>query len=343
VLTYYQCAPIHGEQFSNEVLGEWLEKQLPAILEGRYSGSTYQNKILAKHYWMFESPAQFFLSFRGTVEAQAQVWKQNFEEEYSSSIRMVPASEYAYPTECVTLQQMWEGVARLMHEMRATQRILVFMSDDYFDSFWTSSEFLAALWMLGKHPPKNKPMIDKVNFVRDSNSTHLQLFPNGFVELKVPMMDQSGMDRFPKLINNADPITSAPETQVPPHGFAKLIEAFMRKRFGYYDPEFVTSSYWNTVRVPCPVCKPRNLSPQQVDWKRHMMLSDNSPKIDYFGYFPAEPCELESGRVTCPHCLTRLRLENNRGVRTLWVPIQTTEKDQSRPVLQEHKVWEVFQ
>jgi len=51
------------------------------------------------------------------------------------------------------------------------------------------------------------------------------------------------MDRFVYLINNGDPLTSAPETQVPPTGLAKLVAAFTRGKYGYYEPEFTTRSF----------------------------------------------------------------------------------------------------
>jgi hypothetical protein len=30
-------------------------------------------------------------------------------------------------------------------------------------------------------------------------------------------------------------------------------------------------------------------------------------------------------------------------VRTVWVPIQTTERDKTRPVIESHPVWEVIE
>ncbi|MCQ3938569.1 MAG: hypothetical protein DPW18_16200 [Chloroflexi bacterium] len=341
VLTRFQCAPIHGGQFSNEVIGEWLEKQLHAILQGRYADETYRNKILAKHYWMFEKPAAYFLSFRGTHQKKAEAWRQRFETSHQTTVRMVPANEYSYPTECVTLQQMWEGAARLMHEIRSIGRVLIFMTEDYFDSFWTATEFLTALWMLGRDPITGKTMLDEAFFVRDPDRGDLQSFRDGFLELGIPTLDQYAMDRFAKLINNGDPITSAPETQAPPSGFAKWIAALVRGPYGYYEPEFTTPDYWNVVRVPCPVCKPKNRPPEKIDWHQHMRLADASPASDYFGYFPVDPRQLETGKVTCPNCRTTMTLENKRGVRTLWAPIMTTEKDRNRPVIQEHKIWEV--
>jgi len=77
VLTYFQCAPIHGETFSNEIIGEWLDKQLPTILQGKYTDLPYRNKILARHYWMFEKPAKYFLSFRGTHQKKTRKFGGN--------------------------------------------------------------------------------------------------------------------------------------------------------------------------------------------------------------------------------------------------------------------------
>jgi hypothetical protein len=339
VLTHYQCAPTHGKTFSNAELGEWLRIQIPAILKGHYSSQNYQNTILARHYWMRENPAEYFLSFRGSFEREACEWKKRFERENQTTVRMVPKREYSYETECVTQQQMWEGVARLMHEMRATGRVLIFLTEDYFDSFWTASEFLTALWMKGIDPATGKPMLDEVYFIRDWNSTQLQSIRDGMLDLKIPNL-QGLMDRFVKLINNGDPFTSAPETQIPPTGLAKLVKLFVQN-LGYYDPEFTTPSFWNTVRVPCPVCKPKGRKPHEVDWQRHMSLPDDTRQSDYFGYFPVQPHELESGQVQCPHGHPPLRLVNQHGVRTLWVPVLTTEKDKGRPAIQAHKIWEV--
>lgn len=341
VLTHDQCAPIHGQRFTNEDLGEWLDKRLPAILgRQQHSSAPYASERLASHYWMYDKPAQAFLSHRGSVGEVAHRWKRRLEES-GTSVRIVPPNELAYPTECVTTQQMWEGVARLMHEIRAIQNALIFLSDDYFDSFWTSSELLAVLWLLGRNPRTGLADLREAHFIRDFE--RWQSFREGMLELAVPRVGQTGMDRFAKIINNSDPVTAAPETQVPPRGFAKLLKLLLEKRWGYYDPEFATTAFWHTVRVPCPTCKPNRRSPHDVDWDRHLAPASASPEPDYFGYFPVEPGTLDAGSLACPKCRTTLRLVNRRGVRTLWMPVMTTEKDQDRPVLREHKVWEVLQ
>lgn len=173
------------------------------------------------------------------------------------------------------------------------------------------------------------------------HGTALLPFKDGIRARSIPGLAPEAIDRLTKLLNNGDPLTSAPETQVPPEGLAKLIALITRRRLGFYDPEFMSEDYWHVVRVPCPRCRPRGRRPEEVDWFRHMHLADSSPAVDYFGYFPARREELERGTVRCPGCGSQLRLVNRRGVRTLWVPVMTTERDQDRPVIQEHKVWEV--
>ncbi|GAA4723983.1 hypothetical protein [Phytohabitans rumicis] len=333
VLARHQCAPIHGATFSNAVLGEWLDRWLANRFGDPVSDAPTAD--LARHYWMYDRPADYFLSFRGTHEESAADWAAAYARTHGVTVRMVPAGEYSYPTECVTQQQMWEGVARLRLEMTATRRVIVHWSaTGYLDSFWTSSELLLALWMHNHLDRSGRAMLDEALFVADGKA------PAPLRDIALPRPTDPELDRLVELLNNADPYTSAPETQIAPRGLGRLTRLFVR-RFGWYKPEFTTPSFWHTVRVPCPGCRPADRQPGAISWSRHLALPGDAPATDYFGYFPAEPASLEGGTLTCPGCGHRLRLVNRRGVRTLWVPVLTTEKDQDRPVIQEHKVWEV--
>ncbi|NUR25317.1 MAG: hypothetical protein HOV83_05620, partial [Catenulispora sp.] len=171
--------------------------------------------------------------------------------------------------------------------------------------------------------------------------TDLESFRDGLLRMRVPMLDSAGMDRFVYLINNADPVTAAPETRVPARGLGRLIELAVKKRYGYYQPEFQTDEYWQRVRVPCPHCKPSR-DGSEVDWAEHMRLPADHDRTDYFGYFSADPADLASGWLTCPGCGHRLPVGNRRGTRTVWQPVQSTEADQDRPVLWRLPVWEVL-
>ncbi|MEU7916191.1 hypothetical protein [Microbispora bryophytorum] len=350
VLTYHQCAPIHGNAFSNAQLGEWLDRHLFTALRGDTGGRDVRPDDLG-NYGQYDKGADYFLSFRGSYQREAERWRDRFQLDRKLAVRMVPPNEFSYPTEVVTQQQMWEGVSRLRYEMQAAARLIVLSTDDYFDSFWTCSELLLGLWLHGWDGWVAKPVafrggrpgwrrLASVDFAESLEGTGLVPLQDGMRALSIPGPGPQLTVRLALLINNGDPLTSAPETQVPPSGPAKLVARFARK-FGFYHPEFMTDDFWNRVRVPCPRCKPHHRRPQDVDWGLHMLLPDSSPAVDYYGYFPATWEELDRGAVRCPGCGSELRLVNRRGVRTIWVPIMTTEADQDRPIIQEHKVWEV--
>ncbi|KAM3091032.1 hypothetical protein ACKFKG_23295 [Phormidesmis sp. 146-35] len=340
VLAYNQFAPIHGEAFTNEVLGAWLDRYLFTILSGqRFIPDRTDNfsSPIASQYWMFNNAADVFLSFRGTQQKAVETWSQKFTKASDLTVRIVPEAEYSYRTECVTLQQMWEGVARLGHEITSTSRAVIFLSDDYFDSFWTCSELL----FLIKHRSNSDRSIRQAYIVLDKSRPDLTPLLIGASQLPIPSITSAQSHRLFKILNNSDPLTVGPDTRIPPSGPAKLLSLVLRPTFGWYDPEFMKDSFWKTVRVPCPHCRPRNRRPEHVDWERHLNLTTSDPQVDYFGYFPTSPDQLANRVVECPNCHNRIRLQNNRPPRTLWFPIQTTERDQTRPVIEEYPVWEV--
>jgi hypothetical protein len=341
VLARQQCAPIHGEQFSNEELGEWLEARLRAAGSGQPGAPEppkRRGRKMAGHYWMFDHPADVFLSFRGSRTAAAERWSERLRREKNLSVRMVPKNEYAYATECVTLQQMWEGVARLTHEMTATKNVAVFFSEDYFDSFWTSSELLSMI----KHRGREGGAVERGYLIPDESEAAWQPLRAGGPQLPVRPLTDAQSKRLFKILNNSDPLTTAPDTQVPPQGLlGNLLALVLRPTLGYYDPEFMGDNFWKMVRVPCPHCRPRKRRAQDVDWDEHLTFRDAVSEVDYFGYFPVAAEQLARGTVRCPGCRHALRLKNVRPPRTLWAPLASLEKNRERPVIEEHPVWEV--
>jgi hypothetical protein len=339
VLARDQFAPIHGERFDNGELGAWLDRRLSALVSGRRPALQSDGMVgsgAAGHYWMFQNPADFFLSLRGTKEREAKDWVRQFSAATGHSVRIVPEAEYAYRTECLTRQQMWEAVARLTHEMTATRKVAVFLSEDYFDSFWTSSELLSLI----KHRSAFDGSLTDTFLARPRSDGWL--LPLSIrAEVPVPTLTSYQSRRLFKILNNTDPMTVAPETQVPPSGFGKLLALVLRSTMGYYDPEFTGDSFWKVIRVPCTVCRPGGRTAGRVDWDRHLFWPEQDAGPDYFGYFPCTHEQLATGIVHCPGCRTQLRVRSTRPPRTLWVPVQTTEKNRDRPVIQEHPVWEV--
>ena len=243
VLTFHQCAPIHSHKLSNAEIGHWLEPYLRGLLSGdshALEAANDRNKVFASLYWRSEHPANMFLSFRGSQQEAAERWSKQFTRETKLTLRMVPKQLYAYETECVSRQQMWEGVAHLNYEIKATGKAAIFLSDDYFDSFWTCSEPLSLIrW------PRNidGTTINSAYIVSDCSSTELRPLAIETPSLPVPNLTRKQANRFWRILNNSDPLTSGPDTRIPPSGPAKILAFILRSTLGYYDPEFTANLF----------------------------------------------------------------------------------------------------
>ncbi|MER6178187.1 hypothetical protein [Streptosporangium sp. NPDC001681] len=335
VLTRASHAPVHGETLENPALGEWLERHLRRALGADRAPSPRS----PGHYWMFDNPADYFLSFHDGGRREAEEWRATFEKAHAVTVRMVPPREYSYPAEVVTRQQMWEGVARLMYEIIATGRAIVHPAPDYFTSFWTVSELLATLWLLPRG--STPPMITSAHVARPSGAIRRLEHLTARTVLGVPRLGDAQADRFARLINNSDPITTAPEVRGRTAGGGRIVAGTVR-HVGRHDPELAGPRFWEEMRVPCPVCAPKSGAGAEVDWDRHMDLAWDERGVDHYGYFTARREDLGTGRIRCPGCRTPLRLVNEHGVRTLWTPISETEPDRNRPVIRRDPIWQVL-
>jgi hypothetical protein len=349
VLTWHQFAPVHGRTFDNDRIGAWLKRHLAARLAGLPDrlddrpADDCATAAPAGHYWMYERPAEHFLSFRGSHQREAEEWCAAYERDHGTTVRMVPPSEYSYPTEVVTRAQMWEGIARLQREMEATRRVLVYLTEDYLDSFWCVGELMCTSYMLfhthGRRPGR-MPRLAGARLALPGAADTAPL-RQAAARLGLPLPNHDQVRRLVVFLNNCDPITSAPETQIAPRGPARALARAVRI-LGFYDPEVVQERFWSRVRVPCPRCSPRERAPHELDWDAFLAAPDlGEGTVDAFGYFDAPERELAGGSLRCPGCGNACRLVNRRGVRTLWMPVLTTEEDQDRPVVIRRPVWEV--
>ncbi|MGC5014533.1 hypothetical protein ACLQ2R_27525 [Streptosporangium sp. DT93] len=336
VLTRAGHAPLHGETMENAALGEWLERRLrralgmpPAPGPSRPDG----------HYWMFDRPADYFLSSHPARRREAEEWRAAFERNHSVSVRTVPPGEYSYPGEVVTRQQMWEGVARLMYEISATGRVIVRPGPDYFASFWSVSELLTTLWLLPRG--STPPMITSAHVVHDPGAMRRFEHPTVPSVLGVPRLSDAHADRFARLVNASDPITALPRTGRLAEGAGGGVTGTV-KHLGHHDPELDDPRFWDEPRVPCPVCAPTGRDAAAVDWGRHMDLVWRQRGVDHYGHFTVGRRELGAAGVRCPGCRTHLRLVNDLGVRTLWTPLSEDEPDRDRPLIRRDPIWQVL-
>ncbi|WUH89688.1 hypothetical protein OG900_05680 [Streptomyces sp. NBC_00433] len=344
VLTWHQFAPVHGSTYDNDAIGAWLARHLTARLTGAPLTPPEQAAPPAGHYWMYDRPAEHFLSFRGSRQQEAEQWRDAFERSRGTTVRMVPPNEYSYPTEVVTRAQMWEGIARLQREIEATGRIVLYLTDDYADSFWCAGELMCAAYMLlhtgGRRLVGRLPQLEDAQVALPGVPGTMPLVTaanRGLLRLP----DHEQVRRLAMLLTNCDPISSAPESQIEPRGPARPLSRVLR-RWGFYDPEVVQELFWSRVRVPCPGCSARGRAASELDWDAFLRAPDEGGGgMDAFGYFDAPEDDLVAGRVSCPGCGRGCRLVNRRGVRTLWMPVMTTEADKDRPVVARTPVWEV--
>ncbi|MFI0938764.1 hypothetical protein [Streptomyces sp. NPDC021020] len=343
VLTWHQFAPVHGSTFRNDEIGAWLARHLAARFGVPLPEPPSGGPSPAGHYWMYDRPAEHFMSFRGTHQQAAEAWRDAFQREHGTTVRMVPPSEFSYPTEVVTRAQMWEGVARLQREIEATSRILVYLTGDYADSFWCAGELMCAAYMLlhtqGVRLGRLPRIADAQVVVPGVPGTTPLTRAAADGLLRLP--DHEQVRRLTVLLTNCDPVSAAPESRIAPTGPARPLSRVLR-RWGFYDPEVVQEHFWSRVRVPCPRCAPHGRAPDALDWDAFLRAPEQSGGgVDAFGYFDAPQDGLAAGRVGCPGCGRDCRLVNRRGVRTLWMPLLTTEKDRDRPVVVRTPVWEV--
>lgn len=338
ILGHHQFAPIHNSTFSNEEIGEWLYYNIPRICKNRDITPRYTEN-LQSHYWINEQPATYFASHRGSQLDSVQSWKLKLESEQNDTVRIVPNGQYFYETECSTPQQMWECVARLFYEMKATKKIVVFKSKDYFDSFWTCSELITLI----KHWTAKDNRINWTYFLETTEEPH-QVKPL-YIEshdFPIPKLTPSESSKLFKILNNSDPLTSAPETQIAPTGWGRINAFLLKKTMGYYLPEFTNDFWWHIVKVPCLYCRTSDRKTSNIHWSAHLDIHTSKMEdIDYFGYFWATKQQLASGIVSCPRCKNNIKIVNNKPPRTRWKPILRSEKEKGRPIIEEIPVWEV--
>ncbi|MGW4029341.1 hypothetical protein ACWEFL_08450 [Streptomyces sp. NPDC004838] len=347
VLALNQFAPVHGEVFDNDRIGAWLARQLRIRL-GVDGSDEGESPAHPGHYWMYDKPAEHFLSFRGSHQRDAEEWRAGFEREHGTTVRMVPPCEYSYATEVVTRAQMWEGIARLLREINAARRAIVYLTDDYLDSFWCVGELMCIVYLLystSRRNPADKSLLPRHRLdgalLTQHGSPGTRPLRAALDDIGLPLPTIEHVKRLRLLINNCDPVTAAPEAQIAPSGPARPLAWAMNRLFGFHDPEVVQKRFWSDVRIPCPRCSSPGRTPGAFDWDAFLAAPDRNGGVDAFGYFGVPERELTSGPIRCPGCGTRCPLVNRRGTRALWMPVMTTEEDQSRPVLVHQPVWEV--
>ena len=312
VYAFNQCAPPHGSEFSNAVLGKWLSEVVPMIISGDFAKGNYWQKMQSS---LEQTKAQvarrvgIFVSYRGRLYQRVCHKAAEIGTRVALPVRVVPKGEFAYETECMTRQMMWATVAALEEEIRWARGVMIVASDDYFDSFWTSSETLITLMFRRK--PSGE--IDGGLLVdEDGLSLDRPVPPNSF---EVPSPTSDEIAEYNRLLRQSDPGVVAPEMRRDNRGFLGLVFKAITYLTGHAQAP-KGDWWWSELLVPCPHCKPNHRMPQEVNWSSHLSLEG-------YGYFSVAQSHLSGQKqvtVQCPNCNQSVRLVNRKLPRTLWVP-----------------------
>jgi hypothetical protein len=246
-------------------------------------------------------------------------------------LRIVPKGEFAYETECLSRQRMWEVVAQLANEVRVAKAVLLYLSGDYFDSFWTCLELLAIQFYRMR---PDQGIRDGYTADPLTGALHPLTFEAG--DLPVAILTPQQRERFNHLRKNHDPGSVAPEGRRPRAGLFDQLIGWVVQQIGFYDPEFSSSSWWRNMLVPCPNCRPHRRSAIDVNWNQHLA-------IEAYGYFACSSDQLRVDEpMCCPRCRQAFFLTQVKPPRTLWIPGLTGRAwPQDMAVIEYEPVWEV--
>lgn len=312
VYAFHQVAPPHGSTFSNETLGQWLNDVVPAIATGDYSQGGYWQKMessIEQHKALVAERVGIFVSYRGRLYKRVSKKATEVGNRVALPVRVVPKGEFAYETECMTRQMMWSTVAALEQEIHWARGVMIVLSDDYFASFWTSSEMFTAL--VFRQKPDGE--IDGGILLNEKGlSLRSRITPTSF---DVPSPTASEIKEYKRLLRQSDPGVVAPEMRRGTEGLVGLIFKGITHLTGHAQtPE--GEWWWSEVLVPCPRCKPPQRTPQEVNWSAHL-------RLEGYGYFAVPQSQLKGqneATVQCPSCKRPVELANRKSPRTLWVP-----------------------
>lgn len=314
VYAFHQLAPAHAHYLENDVLGQWLHGALPAVLEQYQSERGYLRQMFEsldeQSRWIADQTG-VFVSFRGTHHPQALQLRERISSKLSLPARVVPPGQFVYETECMPRQRMWEIVARIEREIHFAPGLVILRSRDYFDSFWTCSELLIALF----HRLQPDGSIAGGWLVEPEELDLLR--PLGFSgqpdRLPVPLLAEPERKEYRRLLRQSDPGTVAPEMRRANSGLSGLVFRLLY-RLSRHSETPQDDAWWHEFLVPCPKCRPSGRDPRQLCWADHL-------RAEGYGYFGVAASQIRDGAtVQCPACSSQLVLRNRREPRVLWVP-----------------------
>ncbi|HYP52339.1 MAG TPA: hypothetical protein VEQ42_02300 [Pyrinomonadaceae bacterium] len=313
VYAFHQHAPRHGSELGNEVLGRWLDEVIPAVVAGDYAEGGYWQRMHAsieQQKSQVGSRVGLFVSYRGRLYEKVSAKAAEVAGHTGIPARVVPKGEFVYETECMTRQMTWATVAGLEQEMHWARGVMMVLSEDYFDSFWTTSELLITL--IFRRRPGGEIDGGLLLSEEELSSSSRPVAPNS---LDAPPPSAADVKEYKRLLRQSDPGVVAPEMRRGSEGLVGLVFKAITYATGHArSPK--GDWWWSEILVPCPRCRPRRRTAEELDWSAHL-------RLEGYGYFVVPRARLQGrtqATVSCTNCRESVTLVNRRPPRTLWFP-----------------------
>jgi hypothetical protein len=219
--------PKYPNALDNNTILKWLRGQLlhrrdappeprlsPEELTNLVDNPSPYHKLLSSAFERRakkgEGQRRIFLSYRGDYydevrRLESRILSHDFSGYESASIRIVEPGEFALDNELLSEGRRWMVMGLLDDELRATDEVWVYRTNDYLQSWWTLGELVAVAYIREgeKKSPKIRVYDPVAGNLRDDNGTY-----------QVQLTEQHRR-RLARLFSNTRPDTMGPESRKP--------------------------------------------------------------------------------------------------------------------------------
>jgi hypothetical protein len=252
--------PVYPHFKTNDAILQWLEVKLKAMLPSLPREKTIITNLVAQREQMIErcvdwteqgmrskqklleEQGQIFISYRNKYYKQVLALKQRIEAgEYhqgnQKSVTLIPVGSLVWENEILTSQRRWGIVSKTDRLITGAEEMWVYLTPDYWDSWWTQGELVIL-----QHLNQGRPKKIKLH-IFDSGEQRLR---DDFLPSFTFQLEEKHQQRINRWYSNSDDLTQGPE----------LLKGIRRTKFwvnhlppGLLDQYFSLRKFMMTPRV----------------------------------------------------------------------------------------------
>lgn len=325
----YGGAPNYPKTKENNAIIKWLREQIedllptmprPAEDKSNLGSINIMKKSLDIEDLRRRKTGQVFISYRGKYISDVRMLKKRIEHgEFHSGqkkkVRYFPPGALAYDDELLTEQQRWQLLSIIDRWMWPAEEIWLYVTPDYFDSWWTRGELVALSYRYacGGGPIPNLR-------IYDPHENRII----GISEMYLPSLNEEQRSRITRWYSNSDPGTMGPESM---QAIRSLRSIPLIRNIGYVKDHVWTREFWDFPLLQCVNCGrmiqnyntiKTNIAKTNVDFDIDAFIWSTEPLL--FRLTPERVMEASKrGEIECPKCKKLYKLKSSLP-RYLWMP-----------------------